>query len=999
MSNKRVRMVLLASYFLSGASALIYQIAWVRMFGLVFGVTIFAVSTVLTTFMAGLALGSYSFGRWIDKRQNPLVVFACLELGIGLFALAFPSLFHGLSHIYIFIHQRYPTSFYSTSLIRFALSFLLLIVPATLMGGTLPVLSKFFVTKLKQLGWDIGHLYSANNLGAVVGVCLAGFFLIQTIGMTATVYLAAAVNLLIGLSVLLMRRSLRGSHNAVTTSDDHTTSPRREESPSGQSALPYPRYVVTLALWAFAIEGFTTLSYEVIWTRILVGLSPQKTVHLFSTIVISFILGLAIGSFIAARLIDRAKNLLTIFGFLEMAIGALGILLLPIFAGLPAIVTRIYAAPSQSWLSTVGIEHLLFLLLMILPTIAMGATFPIVGKIYTRSLKGLGRRIGNIGCLDTIGSIFGAFVAGFVLIPFVGVRNAVVITAVINLIIGAVLIFVHPYARFGTKAATAVLFLSVIAFTCFGVMPGTDLTYLLGRTPDTTEIYYREGIGATIAVLQKPNGVKAMLINGAYTAFSNYQDMRVHQMLAYLPSLLHKDPQNALVIGLGMGVTADSLMQPGIKEVDCVEISPAVLEASDKCFARENHEVLRNPRLNVILDDGRSHLLITKKRYDIITSNAVHARLSPNLYTSDFYRICKNRLTEDGVMCQWLPTNWMSEDEYKMLIRAFIHVFPHTSLWFTNAGHTLLVGTPQKISLDFGSFEARLRDEQITRDLSFGNLDQPAAFLAHYIAADDNLAAYISGVPMNSDDHPRVEFSRVVSRRVPWSVIHGLLAIKEDVRDILVNVGSSQDKSAALIDKLTAYAMSSERTILSDLFSSYSMYLDALTTGYAGLRANPEDRHAHAMFSEIAGMFLMHAATRGERGRRPTAMALAGEFVKMYSDSARLFPASGADEDRMYQRAMSGLRQSVDMHPDYAAAHHYLGFVYAKEGMLDEAAAELETAMRLDPNSLEARYHLAMIYADMGRYSDAIAQLEETLRRNPWFELGAFALKELEDKS
>ncbi|MCD6416051.1 MAG: fused MFS/spermidine synthase, partial [Planctomycetes bacterium] len=283
-SEKNVRRILLALFFLSGASALIYQVVWVRMFSLVFGITVFAVSTVLTAFMAGLALGSFYFGRLADRHSNPVRLFGFLELGIGLFGLSFPYLLDGVNHLHVEIQRHAAMGFYPGSLLRFALCFLLLLIPTTLMGGTLPVLSKFFVSRLKRLGWDIGRLYSINNLGAVIGVFLATFVVIRAIGVGATINLAAAINLVVGGVALLVAGALPVSKASAPERGDQTE-PEVGQSGAEEGAPRYPRSVLYLVLWAFAIEGFAALSYEVVWSRILLVASTHKSVYFFGVIV------------------------------------------------------------------------------------------------------------------------------------------------------------------------------------------------------------------------------------------------------------------------------------------------------------------------------------------------------------------------------------------------------------------------------------------------------------------------------------------------------------------------------------------------------------------------------------------------------------------------------------------------------------------------------------------------------------------------------------------
>ena len=858
MSEKNVRRILLALFFFSGASALIYQVVWVRMFSLVFGITVFAVSTVLTAFMAGLALGSLYFGRLVDRRGNPVRLFGFLQIGIGLFGLSFPFLLEGLNHLHVEIQRHAAMGFYPGSLLRFALCFLLLLIPTTLMGGTLPVLSKFFVSRLKRLGWDIGRLYSINNLGAVIGVFLATFFLMRAIGVRATINLAAAINLAVGCVALLVAGGLPAAEPAAAQREDEME-PVMGQSGAEEGAQQYPRFVLYLALWAFAIEGFAALSYEVVWSRILLVASTHKSVYFFGVIVITFIFGLSLGSIIVAKFIDRKKDLLTLFGLVEIAIGVGGMLVLRAFAILPVSLSRLRMSPGTSWWTSIFGESLLFFLTMLIPATLMGMTFPIVGKIYTTNIKRLGRRIGEIGCLDTVGSIFGSFVAGFVMIPFMGVLGAAIATALLNLAVGAALIFTHPFIGARAKLETALL-LGCIGFGAHFVIPsGVDIRHYQMAMPGDKVLYYKEGTSATVTVPQRRDGMKSLAINGAVTAWAEFGDVRVHRMLGYLPLLLQENPRNALVVGLGMGVTAQSLLQPGMEEVECVEISPEVVEACGRCFSDLNHNVLSEPRLRLTVDDGRHRLLVTDKKYDIITTNAVHPRLSPNLYTKDFYELCKARLTEDGVMCQWLPTNWMTEEDYRMLIRSFTHAFPHTSLWLINEYHTILVGAPSKLEIDFGRLTRKLEEEKCKSDLSQVALQDPFALLGQYVCDEDTLREYVAQAPLNSDDHPYVEFSTVMDFGPNRFVLESILAMNGGVYDLLRNTGGSSEESAQVKQELSRYSTSLKLLVRAGLYlwcsgdeSGRSRWDRAVRWVEYAVSANPDDQYARYLLWKIS---------------------------------------------------------------------------------------------------------------------------------------------------
>jgi spermidine synthase len=389
-SGGRVRLAILALFFLSGACALVYEVVWMRMLTLVFGATAFATSTILASLFAGLALGGVYFGRLIDKGKNPLLVYALLEAGIGVFAFLMPLLFVGMRELYVAIAQRFGIGFYGISLVRFAFSFVILLVPATLMGGTLPVIVKFFATRPERLGWHVGQLYSMNTLGAVVGTLGAGFYLILHFGVREAAYVAGVVNLLIAGVVwaLYWRAGVQWAADGGAT---------RSTPVPDASADAVPVRVAHLALWAIGISGFCALAFEVFWTRALVFFLDNST-HAFTTILTAFLLGIGIGSFIVARFVDKRKKLVAWLGWIEVLIGATAILAIPILSNLPYVFQRMADVTPDAWLpwKWMGVRFANSLTVMLVPTILMGMAFPLASKIYARNVATVGTALGNV---------------------------------------------------------------------------------------------------------------------------------------------------------------------------------------------------------------------------------------------------------------------------------------------------------------------------------------------------------------------------------------------------------------------------------------------------------------------------------------------------------------------------------------------------------------------------------------------------------------------------
>jgi spermidine synthase len=812
--------------FLSGVSALIYQVVWIRKFGLVFGVHVFSMSTVLTAFMAGLALGSLIFGKLVDKKKNPLKVFYLLEAGISLFAVLFPVLFNGLTELYSLIAKNTYMNPYATQLVRFILAFLFLLIPTTLMGGTLPVIIRYFVRRLRELGNQVSNLYALNNLGAVAGTFMAGFFIIRTFGIAATLYIGASLNIINAVITYVISRK----------TSFHLPEAGTEEEPiadAGTDAAdkPIPGTIIKLVLWVFAIEGFTTLAYEVVWTRILAGYSFDKTTYFYSTIIIGFIFGLSLGSFLISRRIDKMKNLLSAVGFIEICIGLSSVALLFLFSKLaPFLIQK--RDLFGTWLANSGKEYLIFFLLLTIPTTLMGMAYPIVSKIYANNIKRLGNRIGIIGFMDTAGSILGSFVAGFLMIPFLGVVKSFMITAVINLLIGLAVIVMHPSMRPLRKTLITALTIVMTVFLYYRI-PGNNyftwwdqLKYKKSWWGEHYEriVYYHEGEAGTVIVRKYPAPeYLALAINGHQTAYTSLKDLSPNRQLGYMPYILHPEPHNAIVIGFGMGVTTSSLIQPGMEEVDLAEICDGVIRAAP-VFSFWNRNVIDEPRLNVFEEDGRSLLFMTDKRYDIITSNAIHPRLSNNIYTEDFYRICYDKLTDDGIICQWMPQNWISENEYKSLLKAFINVFPHSTLWYVNEYSTLVIGSKNPLTISYHNIAAKYNDNvTLKADLAEVGIGGPEQFLAQFIFDEEALHAFCEDAVSNTDNNPVVEFSKIISIAPNLEVMAALRDCPTDYEVFLTEI-TSEEKKAMIRKELNNY-VDFMRNYINSIMNNVNRYL------------------------------------------------------------------------------------------------------------------------------------------------------------------------------
>lgn len=774
--SSRTQAAILVLFFLSGAAGLIYEVVWQRMLVLVFGNTTLATTTIVAAFMGGLALGSFWFGRLADRYSRPLRLYAFLEVGIGVFAVLFPFILSGVTSIYISISQSLPTTPLLLNLIRFVLCFLVLLIPSFLMGGTLPVISKFFVTRLEKLSWRVGSLYGSNTLGGVIGAFAAGFLLINWLGARETAYVAVALNILIA--------GLAFGLSQVLVSDSPSSPRRRGGQRSETDRQAYPKHISTLILVVYALSGFCALAYEVLWTRLLVFFLGNTT-YAFTTMLTTFLLGLALGSLIFARFLDRGRHLLTTLAIVEILIGLFAILSVWQFGGLRDMILGLYG---PSWYTATGIRYIGAFLVMLFPTLLFGIAFPLVNKIYVNNLASLGHGIGNLYSANTVGAVIGSFAAGFMLIPMMGITRSIMLIASINLVLGAVVWFSGFKARdrvkWGTTGAAVVLVAAVVATVA---APSIQLQKL---SPGQELLYYGEGSSATVVVGQYRNGMKELRVNGVYEVQTDDHSLRTFHMLGHLPLLLHENPQKALVVAFGTGITSGAVAEHPLQEIDAVEISADVIEAN-AYFLRESQEVLDDPRFNLVIDDGRSYLLRTESRYDVITSDSTHPIAGDSwiLYTREFYELCRERLNPDGIMAQWLPLQGLAPVDYKRILKTFQSVFPDTTLWLANE-YTLIIGSKGGLTIDYSRLAQRFQDKNIKDDLLQFGVSDPVALLSGFMMGKEAIALYTQGVSISTDNNPFVQFAE--SRKEPGTynrILSELTRLRESVVPLLTNMG------------------------------------------------------------------------------------------------------------------------------------------------------------------------------------------------------------------
>lgn len=819
ISGIGVRALLLACLFLSGTSGLIYEVVWTRQLLLLFGTTTFAISTVITAFMAGLGLGAFLFGRIVDRWQRPLLLYGLLELLIGLYALFIPDLFDGLIPLYRSIWQQFAPTFYLFSLLRFLLASVVLLIPTTLMGGTLPALSRFYVRKQETIGLNVGLLYGFNTLGAVLGAAAAGFFLLPEIGMTRTTWTAVSLNLAVGLFALVMAAKEELSKKGVHPARQWESRLAIPKPPS----VTLPPSLVLAALATFGLSGFLAMAYEVAWTRLLALILGSST-YAFTTMLVAFLTGLALGDLLMAKVVDRLPQPLLVLALLELGIGLSAFFGQRFFGELPDLYLFLFRAFSAQPNLLLASQSLLAFLVMFVPTLLMGAIFPVVIRISAYNLVKVGRWVGNAYAVNTLGTVAGSFASGFLLLPILGIQGTIALAIGMNLCLGLLLIFLDQgKGRFllGAGAATAFVLLVAAAIPAAwdpqvmtsGIYKGAPLFLRLYPSPRevfrriTSQfklLFYREGIGATVTVTERlsleysPH--LSLAIDGKVDA-STAADMPTQVLSGHLPFLIGEKAEKVLVIGLASGMTVGAVAQHPAKVINVVEIEPAVVEAS-RFFDAFNHRPLEDPRVRLIVDDGRNYLLVTKERFDAIISEPSNPWMSgpAKLFTKEFFELGKERLTERGIFVQWLQLYGMQPFYLKALVRTFHSVFPHLLVFQTAEGDLLLLGSGRPLVLDVTHLAQRMSAPKIASDLARVGVRDPLDLFVKFRMGSEEIASYVgSSGPFNTDDNGLIEFAAPKSLYLEETAGANLEAMRQASSGIASyprNAGSKEDHDA-----------------------------------------------------------------------------------------------------------------------------------------------------------------------------------------------------------
>jgi spermidine synthase len=920
LSRSHFRIWVFIFFFVSGATGLIYEVVWTRLLTLVLGNTHYSVSTVLATFMGGLALGSFFGGRLIDRGGRPLLVYGLLEGAIGIYCLLIPHFIDTSLPLFKWVYLNFQESYSLTSIFRFGVCGVILLIPASLMGATLPILGKFVSDGPEVIGRDVGTLYAVNTFGAVAGALTSAFVFMKLYGVSTTIWITAGLNIGLASVILILFRS-QWAHSSPAEVMSYSEKETRFYTPE-----------VILILGGFCVTGIASLIYQVAWTRIF-SLLLGSSVYAFSLILAAFILGLAFGTLVFSRIVGCFRELKKVFGWLQVGIGLSALAALPFFGKVPLMNRWVYRNWGLDFSTIQWSNFLIILSLIFIPTFLMGAQFPVVVRLVARNLKTLGHHVGTAYASNTVGTILGSLIGGFLLIPILGVQNTILWAVFVNIVLGIILLYTSSL-QVNIKTYVLPGLLLVWVMGARGIDPwdkavissGSFMPYRIDELEGALQrknkiLFYKEGMHTTVTTELSVDGNIFLRVNGKTDA-SLAMDMRTQLLSGYLPMFFSKNPESVLVVGQGSGVTLGAVEQFPAKDIDLVEISPTVIEGS-RFFDPFNHQALGDPRLRIILEDGRNHITLTEKKYDVIISEPSNPWISGigALFTGDFYKLANTRLKPGGIMCIWMHTN-MSPESFKSISHAFLSVFPNVTMWESIVGDDyLLIGSQQPYFLPYEKVKRLLENPVQGRELKRLGISSVRDLMGLLVMDQDELKKFSEGAPIHTDDNSLLEFGAPEY-------------IYKDERQVIVRQITPHFKGMPSLLRFDELSAEEQETV--------KKHIGTL-------------ERSEVQVKEI------------KRKAR----------IDQYLDEAVVAVNRGA-----YERAAQLYLKILEQEPDHVITYLNLGNVYSAVQEFEKAEQAYRKTLEINPYYVFGSLSLAKLYLQINRPDQAVAVLQKV---REWF--------------
>lgn len=765
------RLALYVIFFVSGFCGLCYEVIWGREFHLVLGNTTYAVSAVLAAFMAGLAAGSRIFGRVCDRSASPMALYAYLELGIGLFGLFFVYISKAYWNVFMAV-SPFATTAGAEFALKFVSTLVMIIIPTTLMGATFPVMARVVMRDVVARGGQVGLIYFLNSVGGALGCLASGFFMIEEFGAEFSLDIVALLNIACGVAALAMARYSSPDVPAVPEESGAPETPDR----AGECA---PQNGRDLIFWLFFVSGFSSMVFEVAWTRLLVIIIGSST-YSFSLMLFTFILFLSAGSLLISRFIDGFSDPLAAFGGSLVFAGAYISLTMPYYDTIPSRLVDIYSTANLSYFIFILLNFAVCALVMAPPALAFGATFPAAVRAVSMGLSESGTAVGRLYSVNTVGCIAGSLSAGLFILPALGLRLTIAAGVVLVMIAGAAAIVSGTFSGARRPWRVALGFLAPALAVLTLASPDWDIRMLniggfyrkTGMSTETISrevenyrtLYYREGVSSTVYVFEdRTNGQVSLKINGKTDGSTSKYDMVTQRIMAVFPTLKAASPKKVLVIGLGTGNTLGALSRfRCFEKIVCVEICPEVVEAA-KCFREAYDSYSRDPRVSIVVADARSYILGCGEKFDVIISEPSNPWIAgiSSLYTTEFFTLCREHITPDGSMLAWIQAYESSEDVFKLMLRTFLSQFPESELWYNTSGDVYAVWSAKREDpvKSIPEYYKKIAEDPAIADIAARcGFTSEVSFAGLFFMTGGQLHRFVGDGVLNSDNFQTLEF-------------------------------------------------------------------------------------------------------------------------------------------------------------------------------------------------------------------------------------------------
>jgi spermidine synthase len=992
-----VSLLFLVAYTCSGLAGLVYEVSWSRLLTLYVGHTTAAVSAVVAAFLGGLAAGAGGGGVVASKLRplQALQAYVALEILAVIAALLLPV---ELRALIPFLRWAYADAAPGPlfPIIRLGSCLGMVFIPAAALGATFPVAARWFAQRSSSPARAGSALYAMNTVGAAVGSLLAGFTLIPAIGITGTTRVGMVASIVAAglVSFVAIREKDVGlKPESMTANPPNRRDLRlRPNRPDAAPRGPHASHGAStegrlwLAVTVLGVSGFAALVYEIAWTRIL-ALVLGPTTYAFAATLAAVIAGVAIGSGLGSWSVGRLKPG-THAGALSVALGlcAVTIVTTSTLAGssVPRIVAHEVAASPDSF-TTLLREGMLLTAALILPTaICFGAAFPLGFAIAGDPAHSHARRFGTVYALNTIGSVAGTLVAGFLLIPWLGLPTTLAVAAfcVVAAAIGILAVVEVPkgmrtVAYIVSASAVVAIVLApqwnraLLASGVYLYAPFVPKSLDLETQLEAgTLLYYKDGAPATVSV-KRLTGTTSLAVDGKTDA-SNRSDMLTQKLVAHLPLLLHPDPHTVAIVGLGSGVTLGAALSHPVDHVDVIEISPEVVDAS-RFFEAENHRGLDDPRTRLIVGDGRSHLLLSKQQYDVIVSEPSNPWIAgvAALFTREFFEAARARLAPGGLICQWAHTYTISEQDLRSIVATFISVFPNGSAWMVNDNDVLMVASTSPVEPLLTNIEHHWTRGHAAENLAEVGANAPFSVLSLFAGGPGDLARYGAGADVLDDNRMRLEFS------APRE-LHRASAGENDA-----SFASMMDADTAptVIRDRKAHATVDDWRGRADMMTKSDAYSIAYDDYVRALKLNPLDRASLQGFTRIAVL----------TGRAQDALSWVKSLTMQQSSGdvqiaiSKLLAAANLKADAIRVGTAACAQEGDGRAPPHtgSAACEQLAALYADAGDVTSLDSVVGTLRKAAPDQPGTHYYAAAAAFLRGNAELALDEARKTIAADP----------------